>query len=191
MKHDLKLLSAIAMATILSGCAGNREFIAKTAISSRQDVFRELQAGQTVDEKTMLAIEFPVKNYKTYFVNRYYKHTDPPYTAILNIDGQATVMSDDPVLEEMPGDFTKNPEAGTGWKYVFKKVLLLKPGKHRITVAVPLSDLVFEKEIELKEGANNLKFLPLYNASATRFPNTPRFSKGLREIRSILNKQEL
>ncbi len=191
MKSYAKFLITISAFVILSGCAGNRELIAKAGISSRQDIFEEQQAGQTAPGKAVLKIEFPVKNYKAYFINHCYKYTDPPYTVIVNIDGQTAVMSDDPVLEDLPGDFTKNPEAGTGWKYIFKKNLVLQPGRHSITVAAPLSDVVFKKEIELRAGENYLRLLPLYNTSVPRYPNSPRFSKGLHGITGTLNERNL
>jgi len=58
---------------------------------------------------------------KYHFIGSYAKHTDPPYTTVLNIDGQTIVMSDEPVLEDLTGDARNNPEAGTGWKYNLKK----------------------------------------------------------------------
>ena len=191
MKKIIYTICAAAMATVaLAGCAGNHGVIANKAISSRQDVFQEAQTGQVTEGKAMLDVMFPVKSYETYFLNTYIKHTDPPYNAILNIDGQAVVLSDEPQLENLPGDFRTNPEVGTGWKYNFRKTLALQPGKHSIMVAVPLADVMVEKTIELKAGENSLKVLPIYNSSVSRNSWIPRFSHGLQGIAIKINDQD-
>jgi hypothetical protein len=192
MKNNIMVIGAVIMLiAVLTGCAGNNDLIAKASTNSRQDVFQEAQNTQGITGKAVLNLEFPVKNFKSRFVNSYSKHTDPQYTIVLNIDGQTTVLSVDPVLEDLPGDFKKNPEVGTGWKYNFKKTLTLQPGKHRVSIAIPVSDVIIEKEIDLKEGENNLKILPTYIASISRYPNFSRFSHGLRGITAKLNNQDI
>jgi hypothetical protein len=186
------LIIVVTMVTLASmtGCAGNRDLIVKSSIASRQDVFQEVQATPVLPGKAVLKVEFAVKNFKARFINIYFKHTEPAYTAVLNIDGQITVLSDEPVLEDLPGDFKENPEVGTGWKYNFKKTLLLQPGKHNVSIAVPVSGVIVEKEIDLKEGENILALSPFYYAPVSRYPNYPRFTKGLRGIFVKLNNQE-
>ena len=180
----------IAVAS-LAGCAGNREAVSKATVQTRQDVFQVVQVPQVTPEKALLKIEFPVKTFKARIVNTYVKHSDPPYTAVVNIDGQIIELMDEPVLEDLPGDFKINPEAGTGWKYVFKKTLQLAPGTHRITIAIPQSDVVVEKEFTLNAGENLLKLAPVYKSSATRDPNYPRFSRGLQGVTAQLISKTL
>ena len=192
MKRISMIISAVFLfGTMLTGCAGNRDMIAKASVSARQDVFQEAKAAQPAASKALLKVEFSVKNFKARFVENYIKHTDPPYTALLNIDGQTVVLSDEPVLEDLPGDFKVNPEVGTGWKYNFKKTLELQPGKHRVSIAVPLSNVIVEKEIDLKEGENTLKITPAYMASVIRYRDSPRFSHGLRGVTAKLNNIEI
>jgi len=192
MIKNIKVISAVfIVGAVLTGCAGNRDLIAKASTSSRQDVFQEIMPSKTAPAKTQLTVEFSVKNFKSRFVNIYSKHTDPPYTAVLNIDSQAVVLSDEGVMEDLPGDAGKNPEVGTGWKYNFKKSLVLQPGIHRISIAVPVSDVIVEKEIELKGGANSLKLLPVYRTRLTKKPDYPVFSAGLQGIKALLNNQEI
>lgn len=174
----------------LAGCAGNRDLIAQISIPSRQDVFQEVQTRPAAPGKAVLRVEFSVKNFKSRFINSYSKYTDPPYMAVLNIDGQTTVLSDEPELEDLPGDFKDNPEVGIGWRYDFKKTLLLQPGKHHVSIALPISDVILEKEILLKEGDNILKLSPVYNTPIMRYPKFPRFSKGLRGITAKFNGQD-
>jgi len=163
----------------MTGCAGNHEAVQKASVETRQNVFQVVQNTPIVQGKALLQIEFPVKTFRARIVNTYLKHRNPPFTAIVNIDGQTIELTAEPLLENLPGDFRGNPEAGTGWKYVFKKTLLLDPGTHRITIAVPLMGVVVKKELTLTAGEHLLKVAPTYNASVTRYQNYPRFSHGL------------
>ena len=185
--NKMILVAWMIAVALLAGCAGNSEAVLKTAIQTRQDVFQVVQAPQAMHGKALLKVEFPVKTFKARIFNTYIKHSDPPYTAIINIDGQSVELMDEPVLEELPGDFKSNPEVGTGWKYVFKKTLQLAPGTHRITIAIPQSNVVEERELVLNVGENLLNLAPVYKASVTRYPNYPRFSYGLRGVSLQLN----
>ena len=173
----------------MAGCASNRSAVLKVGKSTRQDVFQEVYKAKAATGEAVLKIYFPVKGFKARFVNTFYKHSDPPYTVIVNIDGQSVVLTDEPVLEDLPGDFMKNPEAGSGWKYNFRKELLLEPGKHHVSIAIPLSDVVMEKEMTLNAGVNQLQVTPIYNASVTKYQNYPKFSYGLRQVVMKLNNQ--
>jgi hypothetical protein len=190
MKTSVIAVSVVVLAFI-SGCASNRNAVIKAGESIRQDVFKEVSDSTATSGKTLLKIDFPVKNYKARFINNYIKYSDPPYTVTINIDGQSVVLSNEPVLEDVPGDFMKNPEAGTGWKYNFKKELLLEPGRHHVTVAVPLSDVVIEKDVTLNAGVNQLLLIPVYNSCSLRYRNYPRFNHGLSQVAVKLNNNEL
>lgn len=183
--------TALLLALTISGCAGNRDAIAKASLTTHEDVFQQDQSTEPTTGKALLKVEFPVKAYKSFFITTYYKYENPPYTVTVNIDGQATVVTAEPVLEKLTGDFKKNPEVGTGWKYTFNKSLVLQPGKHHVTVAVPLADVIIEKDIDLKAGDNSLILTPVYSASVSRYPQYPRFYKGLKNIAVKLNAQEL
>ena len=192
MKRTSIVISTVILACfMLSGCAGNKDIIAKAATSSRQDIFQEVNSSQTTPSTGQLNIEFQVKSFRSRFINNYTKDTDPPYTTVINIDGQATVLTDEGVMEELAGKAENNPEVGTGWRYKFKKTLSLKTGKHRISVAVPTADVIVEKEIELQGGENVLKLLPVYRTPLTKRPNYPVFSSGISGLKVVLNNYEL
>jgi hypothetical protein len=191
MKSLLIMVLVLAVMSVMTGCAGNRNAVVKAGESTRQDVFREVSEPKDISGKALLKIEFPVKGFKARFINTYIKHSDPPYTVTLNIDGQSVVLSNEPVLEDLPGDFMKNPEAGTGWKYNFKKELLLEPGKHHVIIVVPLSDVVIEKDVTLNTGVTQMQLIPVYNASVSRYRNYPRFNHGLSRVAVKLNDQKL
>ena len=172
----------IATLVVIIGCASNGAGLAKVGEPPQHNVFSETLESKAVSGKALLKIEFPVKNYKGRFINSYIKHSDPPYTVTINIDGQPVTLTDEPVLEELPGDFRKNPEAGTGWKYYFNKTLLLEPGKHHVAIAVPLSGVAVEKDLTLQPGENDLKLIPKYHSPVLRYSNNPRFSRGLKDV---------
>ena len=190
MKTLKSRVQMVTLVAVMSGCASNKSQLLKAGDSIRHDVFKEVNGSTITPDKALLEIEFPVKGFKARFINTYFKHSDPPYTVTLNIDGQSIVLTDEPVLEELPGDFKDNPEAGTGWKYKFRKKLLLEPGKYHVTIAVPLSDVVTEKDVTINAGANLMQLIPVYYASVTRYQNYPRFSHGLRRVAVKLNNHE-
>lgn len=187
----LKIMVLVFALAFTAGCAGNRNAVVKAGESTRQDVFQEASDSKPISGKALLKIEFPVKGYKARFINTFIKHSDPPYTVTINIDGQSVVLTDDPVLEDLPGDFKGNPEAGTGWKYNFRKELRLEPGKHHVTIAIPLADVVIEKDVTVIAGMNHMQLVPVYNACVMRYRNYPRFSHGLDSVAVKLNNQEL
>jgi len=178
----LNLVVGVFVISLLAGCAGNREAVQKASVETRQDIFQVVRNTPGVPGKALLEIEFPVKTFRARIVNTYIKHSDPPYTVLVNIDGQSLELAADPVLEDLPGDFRDNPEAGTGWKYNFKKTLLLDPGFHQIMIAVPLSGVAFAKDLNLTTGENKLRITPAYNTSVARHQNYPRFSHGLQGL---------
>lgn len=188
-----RLISVAWIVVVVSftGCAGNRGAVAKAAAQTRQDVFQVVQVARIEPGKALLMIEFPVKTYQARIGTCYVKHADPPFTTMVNIDGQALELTDIPVLEEMPGDFMENPEAGTGWKYVFRRMLQLEPGRHHIAIAVPRAAVVVEKELLLNVGENLLQLAPVYNSCISRYSNYPRFSHGFRGMSVRLNSRNL
>lgn len=191
MKTLVKMILSISALVILSGCSFNNNSVHKPGSVIHRDIFQESSVTNIPASKASVQIEFSVKNNKARIVETYIKHSDPAYTVTVNIDGQLTEITNEPVLEDLPGDFKKNPEVGTGWKYNFKKDLLLEPGKHHITIAVPLSDVIVEKDITLSAGTNKLKVIPIYNASAVRNQEHPRFNHGLNKVELFLNNQKM
>lgn len=182
------LLIAALMA---GGCAGSGHRAAAPPLASRQDVFRETPEQGAPENSALLDIDFSVKANKARIITKYLKHTDPPYTASVTIDGQSIELRDEPFLEETPGDSRSNPEAGVGWRYRFRKKLLLAPGVHRITISVPLSAIQTEKNIVLEKGLNYLKIVPIYDVSLVRDRNRPKFSRGVRGVALQLNRHDL
>lgn len=188
---NLNLVVGMLVIVLLAGCAGNREAVLKATAQKRQDVYQIALQSHVDSGKSLLKIEFPVKPFKARFINTYSKHSDPPYTVVVNIDGQPIELTDEPVYEDLLGNQELNPEVGRGWRYIFKKNLQLSPGDHRITIAVPLSDIVLEKELSLKEGENLLKITPVYRSSTYQKTKYPRYENGIQELVVNLNSRAL
>ncbi len=175
------------VAVSLMGCAGNREVVLKAAAQTRQDVFQVALTSQAIPEKALLSIELPVKTFKARFVNSYFKHSDPPYTVVVNIDGQSIELTDEPVLEDLPGNPENNPEVGRGWRYTFKAKLHLSTGNHKIIIAIPESDVAIERDVTLVEGENLLKMHPIYRASSFQKTKYQKFGNGIQGFLVSLN----
>jgi len=166
----------------LTGCASNRDLIAKTSLATRNDVFTEISSPEAPAGKSIADISFSAKSNSSRFMWITNKHTDPPYRVHLNIDGQATVLEAEPVLEDKsPVDRTV-PESGTGWKYQFRKRIALAPGKHNMTIALPVDDVIVEREVELRSGINSITLMPIYNKRNLRPYKGENFTAGVKTL---------
>ncbi len=188
MKRNLILAGMIIIAALIaSGCASNRDLIAKTSLGNRHDVFTEAFGKEDQSGKATANIKLTVKSNSSRFMWMYFKHTDPPYRVHLNIDGQTIILDTEPVLEvKSPIDF-KVPESGTGWKYEFNKRIALAPGKHKLTVALPVDDVIVEQEVLLREGANTIIFKPIYKRRQLRPYKGENFTAGIKALEVQVN----
>lgn len=182
------ILGATLIAIIgISGCAANREINKVSSLSTRNDIFSETSDSKTESSKAITDINFSVKSISSRLFETYAKHSDPPFRVYLNIDGQTTILESEPVLE----DSQKNhniPESGTGWRYHFNKRIVLSPGKHKLTIEIPVDNVVVEHEIELHAGANTLTIIPVYKDKSPRRPSKyQHFSAGVKALQVLIN----
>jgi hypothetical protein len=187
--NKLNLVAGMFVITLLVGCAGNREAVLKATAQTRQDVYQVTLQPKVLSGKALLKIEFSIKSFKARLVNTYFKYTD--FTTIINIDGQSMELTDEPVLEDLLGNPEINPEVGRGWRYIFKSNLLLSPGNHRITIAMPQLDVVVERDLTLIEGESLLNIVPIYKTSSYQKSKYPKFENGLYKLVLNLNSQVL
>lgn len=117
----------------------------------------------------------------------YGKHTDPPYRVILNIDGQVIALEVEPVLEDKSPVDSTVPESGIGWRYRFNKRIALSPGKHNLTIALPIDDVVVDREIELHSGSNTITVLPVYKKTSLRPYKGQNFKAGVGTLEVTVN----
>jgi hypothetical protein len=176
---SLILGAVLITAFVINGCATKPDMVGTTSRAARSDVFNEIAASETAPGKAIAVITFSVKSNSSRFVNMYTKHSNPHYHVHVNIDGQETTLEADPVLEIREPIDSKLPESGTGWKYQFSKRIALTPGKHVVAIALPVDDVMWEGEVELRSGLNTISVMPVYNDRLLRPFKGENFTAGV------------
>lgn len=179
--------TALMVCMVVSGCASNRDLIAKASITTRNDVLIEATSPETQAGKAILDLAFSVKSNSYRFVEMYGKHSDPPYRVHLNVDGQTLILEAEPVLEDKSPVDSNVPESGTGWKYQFSKRVALAPGKHKLTIALPIDDVIVEREVELRSGINSITVVPVYKKRMLRPYKGQNFTAGVKTLELTVN----
>ncbi len=186
-KKSILLGAALIAGIVISGCATNRELTSTiSSLSTRNDIFSETSNSDTEAGKAIMDIKFSVKSISSRFFEIYYKHSDPPLRVYLNIDGQTTILDAEPVLEDRSPINPDAPESGTGWRYQFNKRIVLAPGKHKLTIAVPVDDVFVERDIELHAGANTISMTPVYKKRSSRPYKNQHFSAGVKTVEVLI-----
>lgn len=171
MRRDAKLwVMAVFLGFAFVGCATNEPLIKAYSHSNRDDIFSEV-TGQGAIPKGYADLEIHA-SIKTcpegYFLFEPMDSVQgkPGYPFLLNVDGQAVTWKVDGLQEISPRYFKdggKNPEGGTGIRYVLNRRIRLQPGTHRIFFGLPGEDSFREFDVTLKEGRwYVLRFAPVY-----------------------------
>lgn len=182
---------------IMAGCAGNDRLVKDMSLSTIQNIFQEIEENVSpVPGYADLRIFSSLKTHKPGVYSRKDIHGTPEFKLLLNIDGQAVLLRGSLQKEISEPRKLADPEAGDGIRYRFSKSLRLKPGIHRIVVAIPDDGIVVEKNITLSEGSsNNLVLEPIYKTTPVmrrpRVGSTTSFMGGIRDIRLIFNGQRI
>jgi len=179
--------AALMLSVVASGCANNRDLIAKASLATRNDVFTEVVSSDAQTGRAIIDFTFSVKSNSYRFVETYGKHFDPPYRVHLNIDGQTAVLEAEPVLEDKSPVDSNVPESGTGWKYRFNKRVTLAPGKHKLTIALPIDDVIVEREVELRSGTNFIAVSPVNSKRNLRPFKGENFTAGVKTVEITVN----
>lgn len=177
---------ALMLCVVVSGCANNRDLINKTSIATRSDVFTEVVNLDVQAGKAIIDFSFAIKSNFYYLMGTYGKHTAPPYRVNLNIDGQAAVLEAKPILEDKSPVDSNVPESGIGWKYQFSKQIALAPGKHKLTIALPIEDVIVEREVDLRSGTNSISVQPIYSRRNLRPYKGENFTAGVKSLNIIV-----
>lgn len=185
------LLLALAM---LSACAQNVELIKSLSATTRDDVFQELPGEAAIPTGYAdLSILASLKTHKPGIYSFEKKpHGTADYMLLLNIDGQVTHIKGVLKEEDSESRYLRDPEAGEGIRYNFRKDVRLKASPHKIAVIVPDDDVIVVNEVVLSEGSSNILFLePIYGAAARKqrpgFYGVTSFSQGIKGLRAYLN----
>lgn len=181
-KKSIILGTALIATIVISGCASNREITPMTSLSTRSDVFSEGSRPEAEIGKAKTDIVFSVKSISSRFFEIYYKHSDPPLRVYLNIDGQTTILDTEPIFEDRSPIKPDAPESGTGWRYQFNKRIVLAPGKHKLTIAIPVDDVLVERDIELHAGTNTISMTPVYKKRSSRPYKNQHFFAGVKTL---------
>lgn len=189
MKKLLYIAVLVASVGAIAGCGSNKSLIRDTGISSRNDVFQEA-AGRVPEGYANLRISLSLKTHGADVYSESDRHGTPDYKLLVNIDGQAVEVKGS-LQQEDRGGITKDPEAGRGTRYYFHKELRLRPGKHRITVALPADHIALMEDVELRGGDNFLTLTPKYGQVREKrrpgFYTKTSFKEGVRGIEAALN----
>lgn len=125
------------------------------------------------------------------------KHGTPDYQVSVIIDGQEVKLRGEVREESREPLGIRDPEAGRGARYLFRKELRLKAGVYRVVAAIPEDGVRVEWEISLIEGSRNtLTLAPIYRstewkAKAPFSGGLTSFREGLRSFRMLLNGEEI
>lgn len=178
---------ALIAGFVISGCANNRELLKNSSHTTRNDVFSEVSSLETESGKAIADIMFAVKSNSSRIAEMTIKHSDPPYRVHVSIDGQTTFLETEPVLEHVSSADSNVPESGTGWKYKFSKRIALAPGKHILTIAIPVDDVIVKQEITLRAGVNTVTVIPVYNKRMLRPYKGQNFTAGVKTLKVMVN----
>lgn len=195
MKKLVVMISVLALALSI-GCAADRELVTKAVSNARDGVLQEVaESGPIPKGYADLLIVASLKTHKPYQLEKK-THGTPGFRILLNIDGQALWLEAALNEENIEPRGLRDPEAGEGMRYIFRKHLRLKEGRHTVIVAIPEDVVAEEREIVLEEGsANDIILEPVYGqACAQKRPTSyteTSFLKGVRSFRMIYNGEPL
>lgn len=189
-------IAAMLLGIVLVGCGAAAKMITVKSQSERTDVFREVaDAGAPPQGFADLVVKAEIKTHREgYYIaeSKESPHGKPGYPFVLNVDGQAAVWKVDGQKDVKPasdekGKTSKDPEAGTGIKYVLEKKLRLRPGPHRIFFGLPGDKYATGAVVNAKEGeVHTLEFKPVYRYK-TRPTRIPTFKQGISRYAIFLN----
>jgi hypothetical protein len=187
---------------IITGCTTGPEPIRAADLSARGDVFEEVtDRGPIPQGYAVLRIVSSLKTHKPGIYrseNRSEKktHGTPDYKLIVNIDGQVTEMTGTLQDENIEPRGLRDPEAGDGVRYFFRKDLRLKVGTHKIVIAIPEDKITIDRKLTLGEGSvNDLVLAPNYGSTAPTgrptYYSPTSFLSGIKGFSPTLNGKPL
>jgi hypothetical protein len=194
----MKKASLLLMCSLmLCGCAKSSALIKENSASLRTDVYQELTNGATAPQGYVdLRVTASLKTHYPGMYSAKDIHGTSYYKMLLNIDGQAVLLQGS--LQKENSELMKlvDPEAGDGIRYRFSKNLCLKPGLHKVVIALPDDEIAITREVVLNAGErNSLVVEPVYSTKpGKRRPgnqDVTGFTQGIRTFRLMLNGREI
>ena len=183
---------AVFLEFALVGCARNAPLINARSHSNRDGIFSEVtRQGAIPKGYADLEIQASIKTRpEGYFLfePRDSVQGKPGFPFLLNVDGQAVTWKVDGLQEITPRyleDGSRNPEGGTGIRYVLDRRIRLQPGTHRVFFGLPGEDPFQEFDVTLKgDRLYVLRFDPVYKWRS--FARSRHFIGGLSRYEKVL-----
>jgi hypothetical protein len=199
MRSLYRFLLAAIVGTVLAGCMTTSHFMQAKSQTARNDVFSEAdEKGAIPNGYADLEISASIKTHVEGFYPLESKdslHGKKGYPFVLNVDGQAVVWKVDGREETIPPYFERggrNPEGGTGIRYVVRKKIRLAAGSHRLYFGLPAEDYYREFNVMLTAcGTYALTFEPVYKQripGLQRIPNIRNFTNGFDRYEKVWTK---
>ena len=187
MKRITACLSAVLLLMVLAGCGATARQIAAKSQGEKADVFQETTGDKPIPSGYAdLVIKARIKTHLEGYhadESKDSAHGKDVYPFLINIDGQAVLWKVVGKKHELPkyvdGVTSRDPEAGTGMKYVLEKKVRLAAGTHKVFFGLSEEPYYTETELYVESGnAYVLEFNPRYwhEHLATRIPT---FIKGI------------
>jgi len=195
---EIRNFITMVMALILmSGCASDQGLVKTGNGTIRRDVFQEITPGAApLPGYADLRIYTSLKTHKPGLYSAKDIHGTQDFKLMLNIDGQTVELRGDLRQENIEKGVRPDPEAGEGIRYHFSNFIRIKPGTHRVLIAVPSNGIEVERVITLEEGSgNSLALEPVYSpVSGKRRPGfygKTSFTEGLDGFKVNFNGKQI
>jgi hypothetical protein len=197
VKQIAGALALVVLMVVATGCARNGEIIRMVG-DQDQRAFPDVPGeGPIPLDYADLSLVFSLKTHRPgIYPFGKDSHGTPDLTLLLNIDGRAASIKGMPRLETSEAQRLRDPEAGEGVRYIFKKDVRLKAGVHRLFVALPEDGVAMEQVVTLAAGKGHLLVLePVYGGTrGTQGPGSygmTSFYEGVKGLRGTLNGKPL
>ena len=181
-----------------TGCSRNVGMLKSPDAPVRNDVFAVQSESSPIP--AVHADLTIVSSLKTHLAGAHafgdQKHGTPDYQVTVIIDGQEVTLRGEVREESREPLGIRDPEAGRGARYQFRKELRLTAGTHRVVAAIPEDGVRVERDISLSEGSSNtLTLEPVYRVTALKGKpaayGQTGFKEGMRGFRVLLDGKEL
>jgi hypothetical protein len=189
--RTILVFTMLTVLGLLEGCAGNKELIKAMSASGNQHVFEVVEENASpIPGYADLHIHSSLKTHKPGIHAERDAHGTEDYVLLVNIDGQPVKIQGR--LNEVRSAMCDS-EQGEGISYQFKTRLRMKAGVHEVVVALPVDDLVAEREVIIVEGEDStLTVEPIYGSipgkkRAGTSGSLTSFKQGIKSIRILLN----
>lgn len=193
----ITLLAVMLAVVIVTGCSKNTGLVRTCGTNLRSDVFCELKDPSPVPQGYAdLSVESSLKTHKPGYHQAVDRHGTSELKLLINVDGQAAIISGKIRKENIEARRLSDPEAGDGTRYFFRTNLRLKAGAHKIVVAMPENEFAEERQLVLTgRSSNRLVLEPVYGTKRTssrRSLGAERdFLEGIEGFRVLLNGKSL